>query len=106
MSMMDTVRGLAALAAVLALLMALSWLFKKVYGRKVIGGSVAKILGGVSLGTRERLFVVEVGSRWIVVGVAPGRVSAGGGAGSGMSRSEELPSRLKFSDLIARLREK
>ena len=123
MSMMDTVRGLAALAAVLALLMALSWLFKKVYGRKVIGGSVAKILGGVSLGTRERLFVVEVGSRWIVVGVAPGRVSAlaniepspallddvktqSAESGALTSSSDELPSRLKFSDLIARLREK
>ena len=123
MSMTDTLRGLAALAAVLALLMALSWLFKKVYGRKVTGGSVAKILGGVSLGTRERLLVVEVGSRWIVVGVAPGRVSALANiepspalldvvqtqsAENGVPTSSpgELPSRVKFSDLIARLREK
>ena len=123
MSMTDTLRGLAALAVVLALLMALSWLFKKVYGRKIIGGSVAKILGGVSLGTRERLFVVEVGSRWIVVGVAPGRVSAlanieptpalldeveSSSAEKGVqtASSHESASRLKFSDLIARLREK
>ena len=123
MSMTDTLRGLAALAAVLALLMALSWLFKKVYGRKVIGGSVAKILGGVSLGTRERLFVVEVGSRWIVVGVAPGRVSALANIEPSpalldvvkiQSVENEVPassssasaSRSKFSDLFARLREK
>jgi flagellar protein FliO/FliZ len=123
MSMMDTLRGLAALAAVLALLMTLSWLFKKVYGRNVIGGSVAKILGGVSLGTRERLVVVEVGSRWIVVGVAPGRVSAlaniepspalldvvktqANENGASTSSSDESASRLKFSDFIARLREK
>ena len=123
MSMTDTLRGLAALAAVLALLMALSWLFKKVYGRKVIGGSVAKILGGVSLGTRERLFVVEVGSRWIVVGVAPGRVSALANIEPSpalldvvkiqsvenevsASSSSASASRSKFSDLFARLREK
>lgn len=116
-------RGVVALAAVLILLLALSWMFKKMLGRKSVSGSVAKIIGGVSLGTRERLIVVEVGSRWIVVGVAPGAVRAlaniepstslphvaeGSAAGSTEPSSvsvERTPS-LKFSDLFARLRDK
>ena len=121
MNMMDTLRGLAALAVVLAILIALPWLYRKVFGRRVLGGSIAKIIGGVSLGTRERLFVIEVGSRWIVVGVAPGRVSAlaniepspallevvetqQADKGESTSASEDHPSSLKFSDLISRLR--
>jgi flagellar protein FliO/FliZ len=28
------------------------------------------------VGTRERVVIVEVGSTWLVLGVAPGRVSA------------------------------
>lgn len=121
MNMMDTLRGLAALAVVLAILIALPWLYRKVFGRRLIGGSIAKIIGGVSLGTRERLFVIEVGARWIVVGVAPGRVSAlaniepspalldvvetqQADRGENVSSSEEHPSSLKFSDLISRLR--
>lgn len=121
MNMMDTLRGLAALAVVLALLITLPWLYKKVFGRKAIGGSVAKIIGGVSLGTRERLFVIEVGARWIVVGVAPGRVSALANIeptpalfdveethetdrGERSSSAEVHPYSLKFSDLISRLR--
>lgn len=121
MNMMDTLRGLAALAVVLALLISLPWLYKKVFGRRVIGGSIAKIIGGVSLGTRERLFVIEVGSRWIVVGVAPGRVNAlaniepspallevvepqQADRGESASGSEGQSSSLKFSDLLSRLR--
>lgn len=121
MNMMDTLRGLAALAVVLAILIALPWLYKKVFGRKLMGSSVAKIIGGVSLGTRERLFVIEVGARWIVVGVAPGRVSALANIEPSpallevvsphpIDRVEAASSSddnsLKFSDLIARLRKK
>jgi flagellar protein FliO/FliZ len=38
--------------------------------------AAAKIVGGVSVGNRERVVVVEVADLWIVVGVAPGRVNA------------------------------
>jgi flagellar biosynthetic protein FliO len=123
MNMMDALRGLAALAVVVALLMVLPWFFRKVMGRKVFGGSVAKIVGGVSLGTRERLLVVEVGGRWIVVGVAPGRVNALANidpspallevvetvpprSGERTSSPEEASPSVKFPDLFARLREK
>ncbi|MFJ3058410.1 flagellar biosynthetic protein FliO [Herbaspirillum sp. NPDC087042] len=68
---------LFGLAAVLALMAAVAWLLKR-FGltQGLAGNAVAKVVGGVSVGTRERVMVVEVGEQWIVVGVAPGRVNA------------------------------
>jgi len=67
---------LLGLAAVLALMVSLAWLFKRTGLVKGAGSNaVAKIIGGVSVGTRERVLVIEVADQWIVVGVAPGRVN-------------------------------
>jgi flagellar protein FliO/FliZ len=68
---------LFGLVAVLAVMAAVAWLFKRMGLANSLGGNaVAKVVGGVSVGTRERVMVVEVGDQWIVVGVAPGRVNA------------------------------
>ncbi|WP_238482430.1 flagellar biosynthetic protein FliO [Noviherbaspirillum aridicola] len=64
------------LAVVLALLAGTAWLAKRTGLARGAAGSVARVVGGVSVGNRERVLVVEVGDQWIVVGVAPGRVSA------------------------------
>lgn len=67
---------LLGLGMVLALLVGLAWLFKRTGLVKGTGSNaVAKIIGGVSVGTRERVMVIEVAEQWIVVGVAPGRVN-------------------------------
>lgn len=67
------VLGLTLVLAVMALI---TWILK----RMMPGGgssqqSVARIVGGVSVGSRERVVVVEIANRWIVVGVAPGQVN-------------------------------
>ena len=68
---------LFGLVAVLALMAAIAWLLKRFgLAQSLAGNAVAKVVGGVSVGTRERVMVVEVGEQWIVVGVAPGRVNA------------------------------
>jgi flagellar protein FliO/FliZ len=67
---------LFGLIVVVALMAALAWLFKRSGLVKGFGGNaVAKIIGGVSVGTRERVMVIEIADQWIVVGVAPGRVN-------------------------------
>ena len=76
MSISDTLRATGALIIVLGIVIFLSWLFKKLMMSKVSNSSIARIVGGVSLGSRERLMVVEVGDRWLVVGVAPGHITA------------------------------
>jgi len=67
---------LLGLIAVLALMAALAWFLRRFGVARGGGDSVVKIVGGVAVGSRERVMVVEVGEQWIVVGVAAGRVSA------------------------------
>jgi len=64
------------LMVVLAVMAVLAWLVKRFSPGSRQQNSVARVVGGVSVGTRERVVVVEVAGRWIVVGVAPGHVSA------------------------------
>jgi len=66
-----------ALLFVLALLVGGAWFLKR-FGPKNLGGAggAVKLVGSLSLGTRERIMVVEVGDQWIVVGASPGRINA------------------------------
>ena len=64
------------LVIVLGILAGAAWLLKRFNPVKSgLPGNV-RIVGGVSVGTRERVVVVEVADQWIVVGVAPGSVNA------------------------------
>lgn len=72
-SLMQTI---FALCLVLGLLALFAWAMKR-YGPKAAGGSAhIRMVGGLNLGGRERIIVVEVGDQWIVVGASPGRVNA------------------------------
>lgn len=64
------------LVVVLALMAGAAWLIRRLGVSRIVSASVVKIVGGVSVGSRERILVVEVADQWIVVGVAPGRVNA------------------------------
>lgn len=67
---------LFGLVVVLALMAGAAWTLKRMGVAGMAGNSVARVVGGVSVGNRERVVVVEVADQWIVVGIAPGRVSA------------------------------
>lgn len=67
---------LMGLAVVLGSMAFFAWLLKRIGAGAGGHASVAKIVGGVSVGSRERVVVIEVADRWIVVGVAPGQVNA------------------------------
>jgi len=64
------------LVVVLALLGGTAWLMKRFAAMRPAGAAAARVVGGVSVGTRERVMVIEVADQWIVVGVAPGSVNA------------------------------
>ena len=66
---------LFGLLVVLGLLAGAAWLLKRFGAMKPAAGGSVRIVGGVSVGSRERVLVVEVADQWIVVGVAPGRVN-------------------------------
>lgn len=72
----DPYRMVYALLMVLAAIGGVAWLLKKMNQTKLGGVSAVRVVGGVNVGSRERVMVVEVAGRWIVVGVAPGQVTA------------------------------
>jgi flagellar protein FliO/FliZ len=67
---------LAALAAVLIVLGATAWLVRRwaVPARSAAG--LLRTVAAVAVGPRERIVLLEIGSTWLLVGVAPGRVVA------------------------------
>lgn len=69
-------RVVFGLLIVLGVIGAFAWLMKRFNNSKIGGHSVAKIVGGVNLGSRERLVVVELAGHWIVTGVTPGNINS------------------------------
>ncbi|HHH38898.1 MAG TPA: flagellar biosynthetic protein FliO [Sedimenticola sp.] len=76
------------LLLILGLIFALAWLLRR-FGRLPQGGKgLVRVVGGVSLGPRERAVVLQVEGTRLLVGVAPGRVQTlmvleGDAAGAG-----------------------
>jgi flagellar protein FliO/FliZ len=67
---------ISGLAIVLAVMAAVAWAIKRVLPNISNNHqSVARVISSVSVGSRERVVVVQVADRWIVVGVAPGQVN-------------------------------
>ena len=64
------------LAVVLALMIGSLWLLKKVVAQRGDNAGLLRVVAGTAVGTRERVVIVEIGTTWLVLGVAPGRVSA------------------------------
>lgn len=65
---------LLGLGLVLALILGAAWLLRRFAPLRGIGGEVIRLRGGLALGARERLVLVEVDNVRLLVGVAPGRV--------------------------------
>jgi len=65
---------LVGLVLVVAAILVLAFFMRRVGGMQSRLGSEFRVLGGISLGSRERMLLVQVGGKQLVVGVAPGRV--------------------------------
>jgi len=64
------------LVAVLLLIAATAWVAKRFGVARGGASSLLQVISSASVGTRERIVVVEVGESWLVVGVAPGSVTS------------------------------
>ena len=68
-------QSFGGLVIVIALILVLAMVFRR-FGDAGLGtpGNM-KVLGGISVGQRERLVLVQIGSKQLLVGVAPGSVN-------------------------------
>jgi len=60
---------------VLVMIFILAWLFKKYLGVGVASNSALKAIAGLAVGQKERIVLIQVGERQILVGVSPGRIN-------------------------------
>ena len=72
-SLLQTTLGLVL---VLALIAGAAWLAKRFAPGVARGALPLPVVASQAVGQRERVVVVEVGDQWLVLGVAPGHVSA------------------------------
>lgn len=63
-----------ALALIVAALAGTAWVARKLSGGKGFGHGGMKVIGGVALGPRERIVLVEIGDDWLVIGIVPGQI--------------------------------
>ena len=64
------------LVAVLLLIAATAWVAKRMGVTRGGASSLLRVVSSTSVGTRERVVVIEIGESWLVVGVAPGSVNS------------------------------
>jgi flagellar protein FliO/FliZ len=64
-----------ALMLVLGAIVLFAWLLRRFVPGQALSAGVVKVVGGVMVGPRERLVVVEVGETWLLLGVAANQVT-------------------------------
>lgn len=63
-----------SLAMVIAVIFAIAWLIRFMQRSRLGGVSNLRINGGIQVGARERVLIVQAGDKHLLIGVAPGRV--------------------------------
>jgi flagellar protein FliO/FliZ len=69
------VQLILGLIFVLVCILALAWLTKRINRFQSSTDGSLQVLGGISMGARERVVLVQVGSTQLLLGVAPGRIN-------------------------------
>lgn len=63
-----------SLLLVLAAVVLVAWILKRINLPQHGAGNLLKVISGVAVSQRERIVLVEINDTWLVVGVAPGQV--------------------------------
>jgi flagellar protein FliO/FliZ len=63
-----------SLLLVLAAIVLVAWLLKRMNLAQQGTAGHLKVIGGVAIGQRERVVLVEIDDTWLVVGVGPGQI--------------------------------
>ncbi len=71
----DFVQVFLGLAVVVVAIVAMAWIIKRTGYVNTRANGQLKVVGGLTLTQRERLLLVQVGKKQLLIGVAPGRIS-------------------------------
>jgi flagellar protein FliO/FliZ len=74
-SFLGLVQVALALALVLGAIVLFAWLMRRFVPGQAGAGGLLKVIGGVMVGPKERVVVVEVGDTWLLLGVAANGVT-------------------------------
>ncbi|MFK5914918.1 MAG: flagellar biosynthetic protein FliO [Woeseiaceae bacterium] len=61
---------------IVGIIIGMAWLMRRMSNATGLNGGNLKVLGGVSVGQRERVVLIQAGNTQLLVGVAPGSVRA------------------------------
>lgn len=67
---------LFGLIAVIAMIVGLAWMARRVGVARPQDNALIQVVGAASVGTRERVAIVQIQDSWIVVGVSPAGVTS------------------------------
>ena len=63
------------LLLVIGMIVGVAWLARRFGNFQTAASGALRVIGGLSMGPRERVVLVQVGDQQLLLGVAPGRVS-------------------------------
>lgn len=74
MSTGSVLQVVLSLILVLAAVLLVAWLLKRINLPQHGAANLLRVVSGVAVGQRERVVLVEINDTWLIVGVAPGQV--------------------------------
>lgn len=74
-SFASVLQVLFGLGLVLAAIAGTAWLLRRLAPGQMAASGSLRVVGGVAVGPKERVMLVDVGDTRLVLGVAPGRIS-------------------------------
>ena len=72
----DMLHWSVGLLIVLSIFFLCVWAMRKLSGITVNGAEKMRVVGGLSLGMREKVILLQIGKKQLVLGVTPGRIDA------------------------------
>lgn len=71
----DFVQVFLGLVIVVVAIIAMAWVIKRTGYVNTKANGQLKVIGGLSLTQRERLLLIQVGKKQLLIGISPGRIS-------------------------------
>lgn len=96
----ELMRVLVGLLVVVAVIVLLSWLLRRLNGAKFANANGFKIISCMSLGAREKIMLVRVGQRILLLGVTSGSINTLHDFGEELPTSFSTHSKTSFSDFL------